>query len=53
MAFLIGAALLTAGMEMCIRDRDRELPTHVYEEIMENVLPKRAKLRCMNLLKSR
>ena len=33
--------------------QDRELPPHVYEEIMENVLPKRAKLRCMNLLKSR
>ena len=32
--------------------QDRELPPHVYEEIMENVLPKRAKLRCMNLLET-
>lgn len=31
----------------------KELQQEVYEEIMESVLPKRAKLRCMNLLKSR
>ena len=30
-----------------------ELNTKDYEEIINNVLPKRAKLRCMNLLKSR
>lgn len=32
---------------------NRELAQDVYDEIMEHVLPKRAKLRCMNLLKSR
>lgn len=30
-----------------------ELPPQVYEELLGEVLPKRAKLRCMNLLKSR
>lgn len=29
------------------------LPQKVYEELMREVLPKRAKLRCMNLLKSK
>lgn len=29
-----------------------ELPAHVYQEIVEQVLDKRAKLRCLNLLKS-
>ena len=32
---------------------NRELAQDVFDEIMEHVLPKRAKLRCMNLLKSR
>lgn len=32
---------------------NREISRDIYEEIMETVLPKRAKLRCMNLLKSR
>ena len=31
----------------------KELPEGIYEEIMRILLPKRAKLRCMNLLKSR
>ena len=30
-----------------------EIPEEVYSEIMEDVLPKRAKLRAMNLLKAR
>ncbi|MCH5275329.1 MAG: regulatory protein RecX [Lachnospiraceae bacterium] len=30
-----------------------EIPSQVYEELFGEVLPKRAKLRCMNLLKSR
>lgn len=30
-----------------------ELPTEIWNEIMETVLPKRAKLRAMNLLKAR
>lgn len=29
-----------------------KLPAHVYQEILEQVLDKRAKLRCLNLLKS-
>ena len=32
---------------------NREISRDIYEEIMGTVLPKRAKLRCMNLLKSR
>ena len=28
------------------------IPEKVYEEIMQEILPKRAKLRCMNILKS-
>ena len=31
----------------------QELPPDSYREITEEVLPKRAKLRCMNLLQSR
>lgn len=33
--------------------KGEELPTEVYEELLHTVLPKRAKLRCMNLLKTR
>jgi len=33
--------------------KNQEISESVYDEIMEKVLPKRAKLRCMNLLKSR
>ena len=32
---------------------NREISRDIYEDIMGTVLPKRAKLRCMNLLKSR
>ena len=32
---------------------DEEISDSVYESIMQELLPKRAKLRCMNLLKSR
>lgn len=31
----------------------KELSQEIYQELLENVLPRRAKLRCMNLLKSR
>lgn len=31
----------------------KEIPEKIYREIMDELLPKRAKLRCMNLLKSR
>lgn len=32
--------------------KDRELPKEVYRKILEDVLQRRARLRCMNLLKS-
>ena len=34
-------------------EKDVELSRETYDRIMNEVLPKRAKLRCMNLLKSR
>ncbi|MCM1184038.1 MAG: RecX family transcriptional regulator [Roseburia sp.] len=36
----------------CI-ENGKELPDDAYRQIMEEILPKRAKVRCMNLLKSR
>ncbi len=38
--------------KLCI-EKEKELPEDVYRQIMDEILSKRAKLRCMNLLKSR
>ena len=38
--------------KLCI-EKEKELPEDVYRHIMDEILSKRAKLRCMNLLKGR